>query len=161
MTARQRRRPTVAATLWSPADLAVTAILVAVGLVLWFLGWYSASDKLVEGDQVVSLNVAAAGTLIAGAGLVSWFLNGRRAIRSRRRLLIERRRALLRPTRVAAAAPAPSLAPRSSSTVLVAGSELRRYHRADCPLAVGRDWLSSAREAHESAGRTACGACLP
>lgn len=159
---RQRRGPAVAATLWTPADLAVTAILVAVGVVLWFVGWYSASDKLVEGDQVVSLNVAAAGTLLAGAGLVSWFLNGRRAIRSRRRRLIERRRAQLGP--VAAAVPATgaaSLAPRSSSPVLVAGPDLRRFHRADCPLAVGRHWSASPRDQHESAGRTPCGACLP
>lgn len=136
------------------------AILVAVGVALWFAGWYSASDKLVEGDQVVSLNVAATGTLLAGAGLVSWFLNGRRAIRSRRRLLIERRRAQLRPATVAVPV-SENLAPRSCSPVLVAGRELRRYHRADCPLATDRDWQASAREQHESAGRTACGVCLP
>lgn len=162
MTTRQRRRPAAAATLWTSADLAVTAFLVAVGLVLWFLGWYSASDKLVEGDQVAALNVSAAGILLAGAGLVSWFLNGRRSIRSRRRVLIERRRAQLRPTQASAvAAPPTSLAPRSSSPVLVAGPNLTRYHRADCPLAAARDWPASAREQHENAGRTACGACLP
>lgn len=161
--AHQRRRPTVVAatTLWTPADLAVTAILVAVGVVLWFVGWYSASDKLVEGDQVVSLNVAAAGTLLAGAGLVSWFLNGRRAIRGRRRLLIERRRAQVRIAEVPESLAAATLAPRSASPVLVAGPDLRRYHRADCPLAARRNWPSAAREQHESAGRTACGACLP
>ncbi|WP_019873426.1 hypothetical protein [Sporichthya polymorpha] len=154
----------VAATLWSPADLLVTTILVAVGVCLWFVGWYSASDKLVEGDQVVSLNVAAAGIMLAGAGLVSWFLNGRRAIRSRRRLLIERRRAQLRTEQVpesVGAVHAASLAPRSYSPVLVAGPDLRRYHREDCPLAAGRDWPAAAREQHESAGRTPCGACLP
>jgi hypothetical protein len=157
---RQRRRPTVAATLWTPADLLVTTILVAVGVVLWFVGWYSASDKLVEGEQVVSLNIAAGGTMLAGAGLVSWFLNGRRAIRSRRRRLIERRRAQVRVTQVPENLPVASLAPRSSSAVLVAGPDLRRYHRADCPFAAGRNWPAAAQEQHESAGRTPCGACL-
>ena len=161
MKTRQRRRPVVAATLWSPADLAITTILVAVGVCLWFVGWYSASDKLVEGDQVVPLNIAAAGTLLAGAGLVSWFLNGRRAIRSRRRLLIERRRAQVRIAEVPEARAATTLAPRSSSPVLVAAPELQRFHRADCPFAAGRNWPAAAREQHESAGRTPCGACLP
>lgn len=161
MKAHQRRRSSSAATtLWSPADLAVTTLLVAVGIVLWFLGWYSASDKLVEGDQVVPLNIAAAGTMLAGAGMVSWFLSGRRAIRSRRRLLIERRRAQLRTTQVPEFPPAVTLAPRSSSPVLVAGPDLRRYHRADCPFAVGRNWPPASQEQHEGAGRTPCGACL-
>ncbi len=169
MTTRQRRRSTVAATLWTPADLAVTSVLVGVGALLWFVGWYSASDKLVEGDQIAALNLSAAGTLLAGAGLVSWFLNGRRSIRTRRRRLVERRRAQLRPATVAraaalretAAATKESLAPRASSPVLVAGGSLRRFHRADCPLATGRNWPAAERSAHEAAGRAACGACRP
>ncbi len=165
MTNRQRKRPSAASTtLWAPSDLAVTAVLVAVGSVLWFAGWYSASDKLVEGDQMAALNVSAAGTLIANAGLVSWFLNGRRAIRTRRRALLERRRAQLASGQTGAEVVdvvAATLEPRSSSPMLVGGPGLRRYHRADCPLAAGRQWPVASRTDHEDAGRIPCGACRP
>lgn len=150
------------ASPWTRADLGLCGLLVALGLVLWFLGWYGASDKVVEGDQVVFVNLAAAGTLLAGAGFVNWFLHGRRAIRDRRRRLILVRSRQLRPGFQRPVADAQTvLRPRSSSAVLVAAAGLARFHRSDCALAVGRDWPTGDRTTFERAGQRPCGVCLP
>jgi len=160
VTIHQRHRGS-AATPWSPTDLAVCSLLVAVGISMGFVGWYDAAGKLVESEQVAPLNFAGAGTLVAGAGLVLWFLRGRRAIRHRRVGLVNHRRGLLRPTVVESISAGGTLEPRSRSAVLVSGDGLGRYHRADCPLAAGRNWRSAPRAQFEQAGRRPCGVCRP
>lgn len=160
-TPRHQGALTAPRELWARRDAVVCGLLLAVGVVLWAVGWYGAAGELTLDEQVVSLNVAVAGTLVFGAGWVFWFLRGRRAISARRRALIVRRRALLLPV---AEVPVggPSLAPRSVSPVLVAGAGLTRFHRADCPLAAGRgDWTEASGASHRAAGRSTCGVCLP
>ena len=44
---------------------------------------------------------------------------------------------------------------------LVAGADMTRFHRADCPLVAGKRVSAAGREAHVRAGRGACGVCLP
>lgn len=158
-----RHQVTLAAPreLWARRDALLCGLLLALGVVLWAVGWYRAAGELTLDEQVVPLNVAVAGALVFGAGWVLWFLRGRRAISARRRALIVRRRALLLPVADVPVGTS-SLAPRSVSPVLVAGAGLTRYHRADCPLAAGRaDWAEAARSTHEGDGRDACGVCLP
>jgi hypothetical protein len=43
----------------------------------------------------------------------------------------------------------------------VGGKGLTRYHRADCALAVGRDWPAADLADHALAGRMPCGVCRP
>lgn len=155
-----RSRRAVAGALWVRQDAVVCAVLLGAGLALWFVGWLQASNEVSFSDQRSPLNLAVLGTMLGSAGYVLWFLRGRRAIGLRRRLIAERRRAQLRPS-----TPGPhvaaTLTPRSASPVLIAGAALARYHRADCPLAAGREWASALRGEHEAAGRQACGVCLP
>lgn len=161
MTARRHQAgQAVPGALWSSRDAVVCGLLLVVGLVLCTGSWYRAADQLTLDRQVAALNVAVIGTLVSTAGFALWFLRGRRAINVRRRALIARRRALLLP--VATPTATPTLAPRSISPVLVGGEGLRRFHRADCPLAAGRaDWLEASSLAHQAAGRSECGVCRP
>jgi hypothetical protein len=148
--------------LWVRQDVLRAGLLLGVGVVLWVDGWYKASDDLDVDSQIAPLNLSVAGTLIAGAGFVAWFLAGRRAVGARRRALIETRRALVLPVADRRLGSDRSLGSRSTSPVLIAGSGLERFHRSDCPLAAGRtDWATASRIDHSAAGRVACGVCLP
>jgi hypothetical protein len=148
--------------LWTRLDRARTAMLLLLGVVLWVVGWYNASDELDVDNQIAPLNLSVAGTLIAGVGFVLWFLAGRRAVGARRRVIVERRRSLVLSVEGRPSRRDQSLAPRAASPVLVAGPTLRRFHRSDCPLALGRtDWAEAGRSEHTAAGRVACGVCLP
>jgi hypothetical protein len=163
VTTASRHSVVVARTaLWTRLDLVRTSLLLLLGVVLWVVGWYNASDDLDVDNQIAPLNLSVAGTLVAGAGFVLWFLAGRRAVGARRRVIVERRRSLVVPVESGPDARPQSLAPRAASGVLVGGSNLRRFHRSDCPLAAGRtDWTAAARAEHSAAGRVACGVCLP
>ena len=44
---------------------------------------------------------------------------------------------------------------------LVAGPEMRRFHRGDCEFARGRGWDAASRSAHEAENRTPGGMCQP
>lgn len=158
--APHRSRRAVNSALWVRQDALLALVLLIAGVVLWSVGWYRAAGEVSFNEQRGPLNLAVLGTILGSAGFVLWFLRGRRAIGFRRRVLAERRRALVHPASTAPRVAA-SLAPRSVSPVLVAGPVLARYHRADCPLAAGRGWASGLRGEHEAAGRHACGVCLP
>jgi hypothetical protein len=51
--------------------------------------------------------------------------------------------------------------PTPSSRILVGGSDLRFYHREDCPMAAGRNWPAAAPSEHDLAKRIPCGMCRP
>lgn len=140
--------PSTSLSPWTRTDVVRTAAVIAVGCLVWAVGWYRVSGEGGFHDQIAPLNVAVFGVVVAGAGQVLWFLGGRRAVDSRRRVLLGDDAAA-----VEVAAPV-------SAVDSVVGSE-RLYHRADCPMAAGREWPATTREEQERAGRVPCGWCEP
>jgi hypothetical protein len=133
---------------WTRTDAVLAAAVIAVGSVVWAIGWYRVADEGGFDAQIAPMNVAVLGQLVAVGGLVLWFLGGRRAVDYRRRALLGDE-----------AAPAIIAAPVADVDSFV-GAE-RLYHRPDCPMAQDRDWPAGSRVEQERAGRVPCGWCEP
>jgi hypothetical protein len=133
--------------LWSRRDEATLGVLLAVGAVLVFAGWFFAAGRPDAGDQIVFVSVALVGALVGLAAVVGWVVRGRRLISARRSLLL--------------GSPPPPVAEGARSVELVAAATGKWFHRADCLLAHGRNWSAAARGVHESAGRMVCPGCQP
>ena len=141
---------------WQPAELLAVLATTAVGFVVIGVGWLGVSGAVATHKQIVWIDVAAAGVLVAGVGNGLWLLAGRRALGERRRRLT--------------AAIAGDDAPAATASVtlevvrndrLVAGPRMTRYHREDCILVGDKSVRAAGREAHERAGREPCGVCAP
>ncbi len=142
-------------TPWTRVDAVRTAVLAAVGAVVWAVGWFGVSGEPALEDQIAPMNLAVVGVVLIGIGYSSWFLAGRRAVGTRRR-------AVLALVPEVAAAPAPvgantAITPPADGFL---GSE-RLYHRPDCAMTADRAWEVEPRAVHERAGRTPCGVCRP
>jgi hypothetical protein len=133
---------------WTRRQTVRTAAVIAVGCVLWAVGWYRVSGAPAFESQIAPMNLALFGVVVVVAGQVLWFLGGRRAVDHRRRVLLGDDTAV----RVTA--------PRIAEPDSYVGAE-RLYHRADCPMAQNRDWVGVSRVEQERAGRTPCGWCAP
>ena len=146
------------ASLWRPEDLLRWAVTASLGGVAIAACWYVAAGDATFAQQIGPTNVAVAGLLLSGVGNAAWLLKGRR-------MLGERRRALLPDVPV----PTTAVAEQGEAdrgevkrTLYVAGEGMERYHRSGCPLAAGRGgWTSMTAERHEAAGRRPCGVCMP
>ena len=136
---------------WSRADAIRSGALALAGATVVVAGWYQASDRSMPSQQAGPAVVGVAGGLLAIAALVTWVAAGRRAIQRRTHHLLGEG-TTGREVLVTAIA---------ESADLVAGPRLRRYHRADCPLAAGKGWRARPRSAHTRAGRLPCGVCRP
>ncbi|HKN89735.1 MAG TPA: hypothetical protein VJ622_05595 [Acidimicrobiia bacterium] len=130
------------------------AFLSGIGVALLVLGWAQVRSESVYADQVPGINMAVAGVIAAGAGAISMLLAGRRAVAVRRLAVLGDLRGM--PVRASAGASGDS-----TSQNLVGGEGLRRFHRAGCTMAQGRNWSAASRPEHERAGRVACGVCRP
>jgi hypothetical protein len=128
-------------------------VLAVIGSVLFFVGMGMVGNEKTYDDQVPGINLAIVGVVVANAAGVLLLLAGRRS-------LIAYRVGVLGAVPKAQEKVVAITAPASSS-VLIGGEGLTRFHRADCTMAVGRDWPELDRAAHERAGRTACGVCKP
>jgi len=53
-----------------------TTVLIAVGLLVWFVGWYQVAGKANSSDQTAPVNVAVLGVLLAGIGQLCWSWTG-------------------------------------------------------------------------------------
>ncbi len=155
-------------TLWSAEDLLRWALATGVGGIVIAVSWYVCAGDASFTRQIGPLDAAVAGAVVSGLGNAMWLLRGRR-------VLGERRRALLADPVVAvdaaagdavrkvstSASPGPATSAISEPDVFVAGEGLLRFHSPDCILAAGRAWTSATREHHEDAGRLPCGVCRP
>jgi hypothetical protein len=129
-----------------------TTILIAVGVLVWFVGWYQAAGKADSDEQTAPLNLAVFGVVLAGVGQLCWVLDGRRAVGRRRRELIGE------PGSTGSAPP--ESVPSGRDELRLAGGG-RYYHRPDCALAIGREPEMATRGDHEAARRSPCGVCAP
>ena len=145
--------------LWSPEDVLRWIALVGGGLVMCVIAWYVAAGKTNFHQQGGQTNLAIGGLIAAGAGHTMWIMRGRRAVSERRRALL--RDPVEAPLAHSVFAVWPYEGARPQSPVTVGGEGMQHYHRADCPLAAGRDWPSAPVDEQEAAGRTPCGVCRP
>jgi hypothetical protein len=135
---------------WTRVDAAMAAAVVAVGCLVWAIGWWRVAYEPAFRAQIATFDLALVGVVLAGAGQLVWFLGGRRAVD-------QRRRALLGDDAVPVTEPAPRTVSGEDS---FAGTQ-RLYHRLSCPLVIDRGWSPETRADHEYAGRSACGVCAP
>jgi hypothetical protein len=137
---------------WTSDDLLRWGVTLILGATVSALGWFFAAGHGRVADQTVPASAGIAGLVIAGYGHAAWILRGRRAVGARtKHFLGDPPGAIEAGTKLS----------RWQCELLVAGPGLRRYHRADCPLAAGAGWPSAHREEHEAAGKVACGVCQP
>jgi hypothetical protein len=139
---------------WPEHSLILWALLSGIGVALLVAGWIQVRNESVYAKQVAGINMAIVGVLAVGAGAIPMLLTGRRSVGVRRLAVLGDLRGM--PVRASAGA-----AGDWTSRNLVAGGGLRRFHRAGCTLAQGRNWSAASREEHERAGRVACGVCQP
>jgi len=132
------------------SDLLAIYATTFIGLLLVFLAWFETSASVRLRNQVHWTNVGVAGVIVLGAGNLFWLLRGKRATGELRRLLLPL---------VSVADDAPVDVPRAGP--LVAGADMTRFHRADCPLDAGKRVSAAGREVHVRANREPCGVCLP
>ena len=139
---------------WAELTLILWALLSGIGVTLVAAGWLLVRNESVYAHQSAGINMAIAGVIAVGAAAIPMLLGGRRAVTLRRIAVLGDLRGL--PVRA-------SVQPSGSSTSqsLVGGEGLRRFHRAGCTLAQGRNWSAASRQEHERAGRVACGVCRP
>ena len=136
-------------TPWSLPDFARLArfeVPSVIGIIVCFVG---AKQTDSWDNQLYWIAGAIGLMLLAGAGWTGWLLVGTRALRRRQRRLAEltSQFAVVRRPHVA-------------TDVLVTGPKMTHFHRADCPLAHGREVSTGAAEDFEARGLTPCGVCL-
>ena len=141
------RSAALTASPWQWPDAVKAAGLIAIGTIVWAVGWYEVSERAAMNSQIAPMNLAIVGMLVIGSGQASWFVAGRRAVGRRRRALLS-----------AGATTAPVVV--GPATELVAGGE-RYFHRLDCAMLSDRGWTPTPREVQEAQGRIPCGVCAP
>lgn len=126
----------------------------AAGTLAIAIAWLGAADELRVGDQAEWTLIGIVGTAAVALAALLWVLAARRAV--------EHRLATVLGGVDSALAPAAARdAEWQAAEVLVASTAMAHYHRAACPLAAGKPVRTTARDAHEAAGRQPCGVCGP
>jgi hypothetical protein len=137
--------------LWPNRARAVWLAMVAAGGLVCALGWRAASAQAAFADQTRWSSLSVAGLLLAFSAHVGWFLAGRRAI--------GRRQVELLGDPDAPTGDGPAVGREAVGGRVVAGADLRRFHRPGCPMTAGRSW--PVLDAASLAGREPCGICRP
>lgn len=141
---------------WRVADIIRFYITTLLAALVIAIAWWAASGTADVSSQSAWTMVAIGGLIIAGTGNVLWILAGRTIVALRRRQLV-----VLPETISGAVAPDAVEPPAEDAGALVATESMTRYHRPDCPLAVGKDARAATLNAHRKRGRRPCGVCNP
>jgi hypothetical protein len=145
--------------LWTPSALGRWSVAVVFSALAITASWYLSSGQDGWEEQRPYVSLAGAATIVASVGGLSLLLAGRRRIGFRRVALLGELHPELHPKAPAQSVPAAAVQP--SSDRLVAGDDLLRYHRSDCPLAAGKSHPEHSAASHRAAGRQPCGVCRP
>jgi drug/metabolite transporter (DMT)-like permease len=78
----------VSGTPWTRLDAIRTGAILAVGAVIWVVGWFRLADEPALADQIAPFNLVVVGFVLIGVGYANWFLAARRAIGRRQRALL-------------------------------------------------------------------------
>lgn len=151
-------RRDVSTLLWSPTALGRYAGAVGLGVLLLTGSWFAIGGKADWADQRGWMSLSVAVTTAVWFGGILLLVAGRRRIGLRRIALLGDLPLAPQPASTPVATAVLSGAP--SSEELVSADNLVRFHRADCPLAVGKGYASAPLAAHRDAGRLPCGVCL-
>ncbi|HEY2166109.1 MAG TPA: hypothetical protein VGH01_03000 [Jatrophihabitantaceae bacterium] len=144
---------------WRADDLVRWLSVSALGGVGIVVGWYIAAGEASDSRQVVPLNVAIGGVVLAGFANLTWLLRGWHAVGERRKALLQQLPAAgLAITFDRRAATASE--PHSAAAGEFVGAA-HYFHRPTCSLARGRSWPPAPLAMHLRAGRKPCGVCRP
>lgn len=124
-----------------------------LGILLAVVGAVQSHRQDVTSDQLTWLYVAVWGLLLAGCAHTTWLLRGRQNL-SRAQLEIAALARILHP------APTQDIETVSTSS-LVSGAGMTRYHRSDCPLVAGKAVRTAGRSRFEQSGLNPCTTCEP
>jgi drug/metabolite transporter (DMT)-like permease len=139
-------------TPWSRGDVVRLTVGVAAGGIVVVLAWNGVATESRLEDQKGLIAIGVAGFLVAVLAQSLWLRQGRRAVAAYA--------ATVR-TSLAAVVEQPPAVEATGGDGLVATAGMHHFHRAECPIALGRGWRTEPRRIHESAGRTPCGICTP
>lgn len=143
--------------LWSASTVSSWAAAVGIGAIVVVGCWYAVGGKAQWDEQRSAMAVSIATVVLCSFASLSLLLTGRRAVGLRRIELLGDLPVPSTPVQVVQQDQTGG--PRSETLV---GSDGRsRYHRADCPMAVGRNYPEMSLSQHQAAGRMACGVCRP
>jgi hypothetical protein len=133
-------------------------LLVVAGVGCIAVAWSQASNTVEVSEQVDWAPLGLAGVAVISLCLLGSVLVARQAVSIR---LYRLAPFIARAEEWAPAADAAAPAASPHREPLVAAARMARYHRASCPLTVGKPVRPESRHEHEIAGRQACGVCAP
>jgi hypothetical protein len=137
---------------WTGDEFVRLMVTNALGLVLIAAGAIEATGSGSAKTNLAWLNLSLAGLIVSGVGNGLWLFRGRQAVTSARVMALSL--FMAEPTDIA-------YEHAGETSPLVSGSEMTRYHRAQCALANGRSLHVASRTAHEADGLLPCEVCNP
>jgi hypothetical protein len=140
---------------WRSGELVRVVAVAAVGLVGMGVAWYGASGQADWPDILPWASLGAAAATVAVLAFVAWLMAALRRVRSLRQELMPRLEAAV------VARSAVAAAPLASGAEFVAAPGMTRFHRPDCPLAVGKPVRPLTPDETRVAGLGPCGVCCP
>jgi hypothetical protein len=147
------RAESVPSLPWRTMDRLVLGLTLGVGAALILVAWWGASGTPQSSTQTRWLGLGMVGNIVAGAGVTTSLMLGRRSVGMARRRLLS--------IPVQAVGPPSGVAATTAASDLVAGARMTRYHRAGCPLADGKAVRRASADEHRAAGLVPCGLCRP
>jgi hypothetical protein len=122
------------------------------------VGWAGAGGEATLDDQRGWLALALGSLILGALGMVAWLLVGLQAVATLRRPVV----AEVRRRKSATLAVRPQTVLEADlPSGFGAADGMRRYHRAECLLLVGKSAVFATAADHEADGLIPCGVCLP
>jgi hypothetical protein len=143
---------------WGRGPLVLLVVLAGLGALGMIVGWVGVSGTADLEEQARWLGVGIGSLILAGIGMVAWLVAGLVSLATLRRSVL-RDLAVRYPAEVTARRE--ETAPLQTVGTFGIAAGMRRYHRADCDLLVGKDvrWLDAA--ALQGGDAIPCGMCKP
>lgn len=146
-----RARWSWASEPWTGRSLRMLAFVDVLAVMVVTVAAYQVGGRDTVQSQLGWFEIGIAGLLLAGIGQCRWLLDGLRAVRTARAIVLPGR------------GPGTE-SPRSDARAadgLVAAETMTRFHRPECSFTAGRPVAYASLAAHQHAGRRACEICLP
>ncbi len=142
---------------WNRRAGVVPAILLALGVIGMVVGWVGISDTADLEEQARWLGLGIGSLIVAGIGMVVWLLAGLVSVSTMRR-------SVMHDLAIRYPADVPQTALTAEQPLVGQfgiATGMRRYHRPDCDVLIGKTVQWQDEEFFLSAGTTPCGMCLP